>query len=141
MALSPRNSLAVLAIISLLVCATAQGAWAITPEIYLADTAQEARARKLFHALRCTVCQGESIADSPASIAQSLRQEVRDRIQNGESDEAILALLTQQYGEGILMTPPLTNRTALLWFGPLLALLAGTSLVVAYFRAPKAGEP
>jgi cytochrome c-type biogenesis protein CcmH len=103
----------------------------------LADAAQEARARALFHQIRCVVCQGESIADSPADIAGILRRDIREKLASGSSEDEIKAWLASHYGDAILMSPPLKASTFLLWFGPLLILALATLLAACYFRNQK----
>jgi cytochrome c-type biogenesis protein CcmH len=91
----------------------------------LPDPAQEARALALGDALRCMVCQGESINDSPADLAKDLRRLVREQIKAGETDAAVLAFLQQRYGDRVLLKPPVNAATGLLWIAPLLFLGAG----------------
>ena len=100
-------------------------AMALTVDTPLPDAAHETRARALFYEIRCTVCQGESIADSPAGVASDMRRFVRERIAAGESNEVIIAYLVSHYGDYILMQPPLKPATYALWFGPALLLLLG----------------
>ena len=95
----------------------------------LPDAAQEARARSLFRELRCVVCQGQSIDESNADLAADLRQIVREKITEGESDEAIKTFLVERYGVFVLMRPPLRGDTYLLWFGPALLLLIGAGMI------------
>lgn len=97
---------------------------ALGPDEILADPALEARARALSRELRCLVCQSESIDDSNADLARDLRLLVRRRLLAGDSDAAVLAYIHERYGDFVLMRPPVTDRTALLWFGPF-GLLAG----------------
>jgi cytochrome c-type biogenesis protein CcmH len=116
-----------------LLCTTP--ALAITVDDKLTDSAMEARAQQLFHELRCMVCAGESIADSPAEVARDMRIYVRQQISEGKSDKEILDTLASQYGEGVLMMPPLENH-ALLWAMPLLLLAAGGVMARKYlFRS------
>jgi len=109
--------------------------FALAVETPLTDAAQEARAKALFHEIRCVVCQSEAVADSPAQVAEDMRRMIREHIAAGESDTAIKAYLVAQYGDFILMKPPLNHITWLLWFGPLLLLAAGAMLMRRYFRA------
>jgi len=102
--------------------------YALNVEAPLADAAQETRAQALFRELRCVVCAGESIADSPAAVAGDMRRAVREAVGNGASDEAVITALTAQYGERVLMRPPFESHR-LLWIAPLLLLLAGIGLV------------
>lgn len=116
-------------------------ALALTLEAPLPDPAQEARAKALFHDIRCMVCQGESIADSPADVAAAQRRDIRERLARGESEADVMAMLAAQYGDGILMRPPLTPGTGLLWFGPLLLLSLSALLAARYFAASREGRP
>ena len=95
----------------------------------LPDAAQETRARSLFRELRCVVCQGQSIDESNADLAADLRQIVREKIVEGESDEAIKTFLVERYGVFVLMRPPVRGDTYLLWFGPALLLLIGAGMI------------
>ncbi|GAA0649006.1 cytochrome c-type biogenesis protein [Brevundimonas lenta] len=94
------------------------------PDRPLPDTAQEARAQRLFDDIRCVVCQHEAIADSPAGVAHDMRRLVREEIVAGRSDAEIREDLVRRYGDFVLFKPPLRLGTWLLWFGPLAALLA-----------------
>ena len=110
-----------------------------TPPAALADTqlrdpAQEAKARALMETLRCVVCQGQSIADSDASMAGDMRALVRGRIAAGETPKAIRAWLIERYGDYISYDPPLTPATWPLWLTPLALLLVGIAIARTSFR-------
>ncbi|MCA1953226.1 MAG: cytochrome c-type biogenesis protein CcmH [Hyphomicrobiales bacterium] len=111
---------------------------AVQPGERLADPAQEARARRLSLELRCLVCQNQSIDDSDAVLAADLRRLVRERIAAGDSDRQIRDFLVARYGEFVLLNPPFSERTLLLWSLPALALLAGAGAVWTLFRRRRA---
>jgi cytochrome c-type biogenesis protein CcmH len=112
-----------------------QSAWAVLPDERLADPALETRARGLGQELRCLVCQNQSIDDSNADLAHDLRLIVRERLVAGDSDAQVLDYLRQRYGDYVLLRPPVTPGTWLLWFGPAAVLLAGvTGLALAARR-------
>ena len=90
------------------------------------DPVLEQRMINLSEDLRCLVCQNESLAGSHADLAQDLRQEIRDQMRSGKSDEQVVDYLTQRYGDFVLYKPPLKPLTWLLWFGPFV-LLFGTA--------------
>jgi cytochrome c-type biogenesis protein CcmH len=113
-------------------------ALAVEPSEQLADPALEARARALSQELRCQVCQNQSIDDSNAPLAADLRRLVRERLQAGDSDRAVLDFLVQRYGDNVLLRPPLRLDTALLWFGPLALLLVAGAAIVLRARAQRA---
>ena len=112
---------------------------AFTPDEPLADAALEARARALHAELRCLVCQGQSIADSNAPLAQDMRTIVRERITAGASDDAVMRFLTDRYGDFVLLDPPVKPETYALWFGPAAVFVAGAAIAFALLRRARAG--
>lgn len=95
-----------------------------------ADPALEARVIRVAEELRCLVCQNETIADSQAALAVDLRQQIRLKLKQGESQAQILDFMVQRYGEFVRYRPAFNPTTALLWIGPF-ALLALATLVLA----------
>jgi cytochrome c-type biogenesis protein CcmH len=106
---------------------------ALRPDELLEDPALEDRARALGKQLRCVVCQNQSIDDSNAELAQDFRRIVRERVVAGESDEQILQYMVDRYGEFVLLKPPITTGTIILWAGPFAVLLLGAG--IAYTTA------
>lgn len=100
-------------------------ALAVDPSEMLKDPALEARARDIGQALRCVVCQNQSIDDSDAPLARDLRVLVRERLQAGDSDRQVIDFLVARYGEFVLLKPRFSAQTALLWLGPAAVLLLG----------------
>lgn len=95
-----------------------------TYQAYAFETREEnARFHALLSQLRCVVCQNQSLADSDAMLAQSMQNKVYEMLQAGDSDETILSYLTLRYGDFILLEPPMTTKTYLLWLGPFVLLL------------------
>lgn len=98
------------------------------------DEAADERYRDLLYELRCLVCQNQSLADSDAELAGDLRKRVRDLIDQGMSDEEIIAHLQARYGDFILYRPPLALRTAVLWGGPFVLLALAVWLLLRRIR-------
>ncbi|MDZ7753566.1 MAG: cytochrome c-type biogenesis protein [Gammaproteobacteria bacterium] len=94
------------------------------------DPALEARLNRLAEGLRCVVCQNESLAESRASLALDLREEIREMMRAGMSDDAVVESLVARYGDFVLYRPPLKPLTYLLWAGPLAFLLGGAGLAM-----------
>jgi len=115
---------------------------AVNPDEVLPDPALEARARALSSELRCLVCQNESIDDSDAALAHDIRVLIRERIANGESNNAVRAFLVSRYGDFILLKPPFKPETLILWLSAPLALALGAlAIVLARRRAPASTPP
>lgn len=96
----------------------------------LADPVQEQRVQKLGKLLRCAVCQGVSIADSPASMARAQLDTVRELVSEGKSDEEIVTYFTDRYGEWVLLEPPKSGFNWFVWLGPV-ALVVGGAFVIS----------
>ncbi len=112
---------------------------AVQPDEVMKDPALETRARALSEELRCLVCQNQSIDDSDAPLARDIRILIRQRIKDGESNDAVRAYLVSRYGDFILLRPPLKPETLLLWLSPALVLGAGVAAALfARRRAPRA---
>lgn len=109
-----------------------------------ADSALEARASAVASALRCPVCQGESIQDSPSELSQQMRAVVRDRLRRGESPEQVKAYFVSRYGEWILLEPKMTGLNIVLYVLPVILVAGGLMLVVflvrRWTRASQAGN-
>ena len=102
---------------------SATSALAVEPDEILPDPAMEARAREISAGLRCLVCQNQSIDDSNAPLARDLRLLVRERLQAGDTNAQVVQFVEDRYGEFVLLSPPLSWRTVLLWAAPLFALI------------------
>jgi cytochrome c-type biogenesis protein CcmH len=102
--------------------------------VQLPDPAQERQARALMDSIRCLVCQGESIADSPAEMAGDMRSLVRERIQAGESPESIRQWLISRYGDQVSLQPPFDWQNISLFILPVVLLAGGFFLARGRFR-------
>ena len=112
-------------LVALAAPAIAQDTMPPAPYAYqqLADPKLEAKAEGLMETLRCLTCQGQSIADSDASMAGDMRSEIRQRIAAGESPEHIRQWLIGRYGEYISYKPQVTRTTWPLFVVPAVLLL------------------
>jgi len=91
--------------------------------------------------LRCLQCQNQTLADSNAPLAVDLRQEIRELLVKGQSDEQVKAYLVARYGDFVMYRPPLKAVTWLLWFGPALLMLIGlASLYTVLLRRRRRAE-
>lgn len=89
--------------------------------------------------IKCPVCGGESIADSPAGLAQDMMGQVEELVAQGFSDEQVVDEILASYGGAQLLDPPRSGITLLLWLSPLVGLAAGWWLVASR-RRPRARE-
>ena len=105
------------------------------------DPRLEQRVMAIAAELRCLVCQNQTIAESDADLAKDLRDQVREKLRQGQSERDIMDYMIARYGDFVLWRPPFKPITLLLWLGP--ALLLATGLVALFRRLARerdAGE-
>ena len=91
----------------------------------LGAASMEEQVRQIATELRCPVCQGLSVADSPSGMADQMRDLIRERLEKGESPEAVKAYFVERYGEWILLAPKQEGFNLLVWVLPFLGLGGG----------------
>ncbi|MDP2021262.1 MAG: cytochrome c-type biogenesis protein CcmH [Hydrogenophaga sp.] len=106
-----------------------------------ADPELEARMVRITAELRCLVCQNQTIADSHAGLAIDLKNQVREMLRRGDSDQQIIAFMTERYGDFVLYRPPLKKTTAILWFGPAILLVGGLLILFLVLRRRSRMDP
>ena len=89
-----------------------------------AGTIEDSEAR-LAASLRCMVCQNQTLAESNAPLAADMRQQIRDQLRQGRSEQQIKEFFEQRYGAFVRYDPPFMASTWLLWLGPFVLLVAG----------------
>ena len=99
-----------------------------------AEPELEAKMLSISSELRCLVCQNETIAASHAELAVDLRNQIRDMLRQGQSQQQIIDYMTARYGDFVLYRPPMTGATFLLWFGPSVLMVGGLAALVLVLR-------
>jgi cytochrome c-type biogenesis protein CcmH len=94
------------------------------------DPALEKRVAGLAHELRCLVCQNQTLAESNAPLAVDLRNQIREQLQAGASEQDVIDFMVARYGDFVLYRPPFKATTLALWLGPFLLLALGIAVLV-----------
>ncbi len=94
----------------------------------------DARTHEVAALLRCPVCQGMSVADSPAEMAVNMKHQVNALLARGYTKEQILAYFERSYGQFVLLDPPFKGVNTLVWVLPVLALAIGVVIVVSKMK-------
>ncbi|MDB2386585.1 heme lyase NrfEFG subunit NrfF [Shewanella sp.] len=98
------------------------------------------RALSLAHSLRCPQCQNQNLVDSNSPVAQDLRLEVYEMVDDGKSDSEIVEFMTSRYGEFVLYKPRMEAKTYALWLGPIGLLLFGGLIGFIFIRKQRIAE-
>jgi cytochrome c-type biogenesis protein CcmH len=93
------------------------------------DSALEAMTTQLAAELRCPVCQGNSIQDSPSELAQEMRDLIRDQLRSGKTPDEVRAYFEDKYGEWILLAPRAEGFNLVVYVVPLVTILIGGAVV------------
>ena len=106
-----------------------------------ADPLLEQRVMALASELRCLVCQNQTIADSHAELAIDLKNQVREKLKQGESEAKIIDYMVARYGDFVLYKPPVKATTLPLWIGPFVLLLGALIGLYYYILRRRRSEP
>jgi len=98
----------------------------------------EERVARIAAELRCPVCQGLSVNDSPSESAREMRAMIERGVAEGRTDDEIRDQFRAAYGDWILLAPPTDDARGLVWLVPLVAIGAGILLVLSRLRGPVA---
>ena len=103
--------------------------------------ALDKRTEEVAALLRCPVCQGLSVADSPATMAVNMKIQVREMLARGYTEDQILSYFEGSYGEFVRLEPQLRGVNWLVWLAPVAGLLLGGVVVMRVLRAQGSAAP
>ena len=92
------------------------------------------RTQQVASLLRCPVCQGMAVADSPAEMAVNMKGQVRDLLARGYTEEQILKYFELSYGQFVLLKPKFEGVNTLVWILPIIALVLGAFVVIGKMK-------
>ncbi len=107
--------------------------------------AQESRAQRIGDQIRCPVCRGLPVTESPNELSTEMLREIREQVAAGRTDDQIYAYFASRFGENVLLNPPRRGLTLALWVLPVVALLGGAYGLARYLRSasrtPQGADP
>ena len=98
------------------------------------ETQLERDTRQLSQELRCPVCQGLSLQDSPAELSQEMRAIIREQLLAGRTVPEVKAYFVEKYGEWILLEPTASGFNLTVYILPVLMLLGGAVFLYSVAR-------
>lgn len=105
-----------------------------TEMLHLEDSELEARTREVASQLRCPVCQGLSVQDSPTEFAQDMKALIRDQLAEGRSAEEVKEYFIGRYGEWVLLEPKPQGFNLAVYVLPVFGLALGIGIVMRAVR-------
>ena len=95
---------------------------------------EDQRVQRISSVVRCPTCRGLSAAQSDAPPAEAIREEVRRRVQAGETDAEVKGYLVSRYGEDILLQPKAEGVGLVVWALPLIGVTVAVGGLVLVLR-------
>lgn len=95
---------------------------------------EDQRVERITSVVRCPTCQGLSVAQSDAPAARAIEEEVRRRVQAGESGGQIKDYLVSRYGQEVILQPEARGVGLLVWALPVLGGVAAVAGLVVVLR-------
>jgi cytochrome c-type biogenesis protein CcmH len=105
------------------------------------ETELDRRAREVASSLRCPVCQGLSIQDSPSELALEMKAVVREQLASGRTPEEVRGYFIEKYGEWVLLEPRPAGFNLLVYALPVALVLGGGWFVLSFVRRHSVGTP
>ncbi|KGQ60048.1 cytochrome C biosynthesis protein [Gallibacterium anatis] len=124
--------------IFLLLCCTAFARAEIVETFQFHSEESQQRAISLAKTLRCPQCQNQNLVESNAEVAAELRLEVYKMVNQGKSNDEIIQIMTQRFGDFVRYDPPFTSNTFLLWLIPLVAGIIALFSSLFYLKKRRA---
>ncbi len=90
--------------------------------------------------LRCPVCQGMSVADSPSASARAMKDEIEELLAQGYSPAQVNQYFESTYGEFVLLDPKRQGLNWLIWLAPGVIFFGGLAGVIVVMRS-RAQDP
>jgi len=93
------------------------------------------RAASLASTIACPQCSGQPVSESSAPIAQVIRAEIKEQVDQGLSDSEIKAIYIQRYGDWVNLNPSSKGFDSIVWIAPFLIIGIGLGgITLAYSR-------
>lgn len=102
---------------------------------YVEETLIDQQTREISSKLRCVVCLGLSLQDSPSQLAQEMRAIVREKLEEGMTPDEVKAYFVEKYGEWVLLEPEPRGFNLLVYVLPVAMLLGGAGFVFLKARS------
>lgn len=105
------------------------------------EPSADQRAHDLEEQVRCPQCRSQSVAQSETPSAKGVKTVIRDQIAAGRTDEEILDFIASSYGREVLLDPPGSGFSGVVWALPVVVAIVAVAALVVRFRGWRSGSP
>ncbi|HSJ10985.1 MAG TPA: cytochrome c-type biogenesis protein [Longimicrobiales bacterium] len=103
--------------------------------LVIRQTELDREVKRIAAQIRCVVCRGQSIQDSPSELAQEMRAVVREQLMAGKTEEEVKAFFIESYGQQVLLQPEAKGFNLLIYVLPVLVFIGGAVFVFLKARS------
>jgi cytochrome c-type biogenesis protein CcmH len=114
--------------------AAALSALVVSTQLEGPPRTNEDRVRSLSEDFACPTCDGQSVAESNAVVAEEIRREIRRQVDEGQTDGQITDALVASYDESIDLRPRSGGVVGLIWIVPVVVMVFGFAALASVFR-------
>lgn len=98
------------------------------------DQAKEDQARQIFDSVMSPFCPGRLLRDCPSSAAGELKDEIRKKVSDGQSNQEVMADLVSRYGSQVEAAPAMQGFGAFAWLAPFVFLVLGLAMIKVWLK-------
>ena len=95
------------------------------------------KVKKLTLELRCMTCQNQSVHDSDSDYSKDIKIFVKEKFEEGLTENEIKKILTERYGEYILFKPYFNSKNLFLWLFPFILLILSVIILLKNSKKTK----
>lgn len=101
------------------------------------EPSQDERVEALAASIKCPFCNGESLADSPSSVAGDYRTIIADRVAAGATDQEVIDEFAASFGQSYIIGGSQSGWSFVLWALPVAIFIGGLFAIVGLKRASR----
>jgi cytochrome c-type biogenesis protein CcmH len=87
--------------------------------------------------IKCPFCTGETLAESPSSVAGDYREIIAQRVAAGATDEEVIEEFAASFGDSYIIDGSRSGWTVVLWAIPVAVFIGGLVAIVGLRRASR----
>ena len=92
------------------------------------------RINEIAEKMNCPTCSGINLADCRTQTCAQWKDQIKDLLDQGYSDQDVLDYFVDQYGTQVLQEPPKSGFTLSLWVLPFIMIIIGGGLLFFTMR-------
>lgn len=98
----------------------------VLPALALAQEPSYDEINEVAKNMNCPTCVGINLADCRTQTCEQWRSQIADLLAEGYTEQEVFDYFEARYGTQVLLEPPRSGSTLILWVLPVVAVMAGS---------------